>query len=95
MSETAAKTVVLLPLVDPPGMQTRVVNRVVNCGTFGSVIDLILATDEIAGLDENGNPQIRPVVAARVRFDAELAKLLLRLIKAEIEPDATISASAH
>lgn len=58
---------------DPDEIPVRVVNGVSTIGLIGSLIDLTLFTTRFVAAEE-GKPNSEHVVAARIRFDLEMAK---------------------
>lgn len=61
--------------IDPNNVPVQTINRISTLDYFGSVIAMTLSTDRV-GFDENGNVKPEMIVAARLRFDLEMAKII-------------------
>lgn len=70
--------------IDPENIPVRVVNGAPQIGVIGSLIAITLTTDRI-GFDANGKVQSEMVVAARLRFDLEMARILRDILNTQIE----------
>lgn len=70
-------------VTDPDNVPVRVINGVKQCGIVGSVIAMTLTTVRF-GFDD-GQLQPDVVVAARLRFDLEIARSLRDLLDSQIK----------
>ncbi|WP_157861894.1 hypothetical protein [Methylobacterium sp. Leaf361] len=65
----------LVPLREPEHVPVRVVNRAISIDWIGSQFDVVLGTTMI-GVTPSGEPEEQMVIAARLRFDLEMARIL-------------------
>ena len=70
--------------LDPDNVPVRVVNGIVQVSVVGSLVSMTLTTDR-SGSDVQGNFKSEMIVAARLRFDLELARMLRDVLNAQIE----------
>jgi hypothetical protein len=68
---------------DPDNIPVRVINSV-STVIIGSVVHLIGVTDRVS-LASDGKFQPDPVIAARLRFDVEIARALRDQLNVQIE----------
>lgn len=74
MVDVSDSTPSQLTIGDPDNIPVRVVNGVPHFGVIGSLIALTLTTARVSFVDGKLEPDL--VIAARLRFDLEIAKLL-------------------
>lgn len=70
--------------LDPDNVPVRVINGMPQIGIIGSVFALTLTTDRI-GTKEDGSPKAEMIVAARLRFDVEMARMIRDALDAQIK----------
>lgn len=70
--------------LDPENVPVRVVNGIPQFGVIGSLVSLTLTTDRI-GFGADGKLKSEMVVAARLRFDLEMARILRDVLNSQIE----------
>lgn len=76
-----AKPIEILPS-DPDNVPVRTVNLAVS-NIIGGVVAVTLLTDRI-GFRDDGSARIDMVVAARLRFDLQMAKVIRDQLNAQI-----------
>ncbi len=59
---------------DPDNIPVRTINQATSL-ILGSVVAMTLITDRV-GFDADGSARPDPVIAARLRFDLEIAKII-------------------
>lgn len=64
-----------LKFVDPEHVPVRVVNAIPHMSYVGTLVDLTLGTHQI-GVQPDGSLAPETVIAARIRFDLEMARIL-------------------
>lgn len=78
----AEKPPVLIP-ADPDDVPVRTVNNVASI-IIGSVVGMTFITDRV-GFNEDGSQRPEPVIAARLRFDLELARMIRDQLNVQID----------
>lgn len=70
--------------LDPDNVPVRIVNGFCQSGILGGLVSLTLATDRV-NADADGKVKSEMIVAARLRFDVELARALRDFLNTQIE----------
>jgi len=72
------------PITDPDNVPVRVINGVAQYGVVGSVVSLTLTTARYS-FAPDGKIEPDMVIAARLRFDLEVARIIRDRLDAQIE----------
>lgn len=65
----------LIPLREPEHVPVRVINRLINLDYVGSQFDVLLGTTML-GVTPAGDHEEQMIIAARLRFDIDLARAI-------------------
>ncbi|MCJ2065753.1 hypothetical protein MKK63_24055 [Methylobacterium sp. J-088] len=65
----------LIPLREPEHVPVRVINRLINLDFVGSQFDVLMGTTML-GVTPEGTHEEQMVIAARLRFDIDLARTI-------------------
>lgn len=63
------------PITDPDNVPVRVVNGMAQIGIIGGLVAITLTTARV-GIGTDGKPNPDVIIAARLRFDLEMARII-------------------